>query len=66
MINWKLLLMAIVCTMILLDVFGVCIVLALLPNKVLFLLAVVAIVCMIISAFYKTLGDNSKKNREDD
>ena len=63
MINWKRLLMAVLCTAILLSAFGVCILLAFLPNKVLFVLAVVAIiVCMIIPAFYKALGEASDKD----
>ena len=60
MIDWERLVIAVLCTAILL---GVCIVLTLLPNKVLLVLAVVAFVCMIISAFYKTLGDNSDKDK---
>ena len=62
MVDWERLVKAVFCTTILL---GVCIVLTLLPNKVLLVLAVVAFVCMIISAFYKTLGDNSKNNKEE-
>ena len=64
MIDWKRLGIAVLCTAILLSAFGVCILLAFLPDKVLFVLAVVAFVCMIISAFYKALGDNSDKDNE--
>jgi predicted benzoate:H+ symporter BenE len=60
MIDWERLVIAVLCTAILL---GVCIVLTLLPNKVLLVLAVVAFVCMIISALYKALGDNSDKDK---
>ena len=66
MIDWERLGMAVLLTTIFIGVCGVFLALIIfLPCKVLFVLAGVAIVCMIISAFYKTLGDNSKNNKED-
>lgn len=67
MIDWKRLGLAVLCTAILLSAFGVCILLAFLPDKVLFALAVVAIiVCMIIPAFYKALGEVSDKDKDNE
>ena len=49
--------MAVLLTTILLGACGVCLALIIfIPIKVLFVLAAMAIVCMIISAFYKRLG----------
>lgn len=57
MVDWKRLGMAVLLTTILLGACGVCLALIIfIPIKVLFVLAAMAIVCMIISAFYKRLG----------
>ena len=59
MIDWGRLVKAVLCATIL---FGICIALALLPTKVLLVLAVVAFFLWIVFAVYKALGDNSEKD----
>lgn len=51
--------MAVLCTV---ATYGGCIVLVLLPIRVLLASVIVAFVCMLIFLFYTALGDNSKKD----
>ena len=52
---------AVLCTTTLL---GVCIIIALLPNKVLLALIVMIFVCALTFAFYKAIGEVSDKDNE--
>lgn len=59
MIDWERLVKAVLYTTIL---FGMCIALALLPTKVLLVLAVVAFFLWIVFAIYKAIGEASDKD----
>ena len=61
MVDWNRLVKAVLCTTTLL---GVCIIIALLPNKVLLALVVMIFVCALTFAFYKAIGEVSDKDNE--